>query len=334
MFATWDNVPYMEHSMQSLEHDYRVHVPGDLIRRSASSAAVGAKRVARKSKKKTLPIPMTRRVKVSPMLSEDSDWYIYPNNEFFDVCENETVLSRGGAGRVFWHYYRKKYPQRTREQCHQHDVHKDTARRIKNMYLTHKKGIGRSNYITFSTDTGKKIYIKEDALKKHLMRVRKERKNKYKLRILKYHYPDVYSGITLQNFTAKLWRLRVKRNKKRRIVYTTVHRNYRVSEKDECVSFLRTTKLRDLFDWLSSEVEKDKSRHRCAKKMWHRFHAHLHSEKIDTSTWPFRRFVYCVRRICSSDSLSSDVEDCPGETCDEHHCHFSVALPKSSRVWV
>lgn len=330
MFASWDNVPYMEHSMQSLEHDYRVHVPGDLIR--SASAAADAKRVTRRSKKKPLPIPMTRRVKVSPMLSEDSNWFIYPNNEFFAICDSETILSRGGAGRVFWHYYRMKYPQRTLFQCHQHDIHKDTARRIKNMYLTHRKGVTRrSKYITFTTDTGKKTYINEDALKNHLMRVRKERKNKYKLRFLKYHYPDVYSGITLQSFTAKLWRLRLKRNKKRRIAYTTIHRNYRASEKDECVSFLRTTKLSDLFDWLSSEVEKDTSRHQCAKNMWHRFHAHLRSKKIDTSTWPFRRFLYCVRRICRSDSSSSEeeVEDCPGEACDEQHCQFSVVLPQT-----
>ena len=62
-------------------------------------------------------------------------------------------------------------------------------------------------------------------------------------------------------------------------------RNYMASELDECVSFLRTTKLCDLLDWLSSEVEKNTNQ--CAKKMWHRFHAHLQSQKNKHSTWPF-----------------------------------------------
>ena len=91
MIRSWKNVPYRETLERSLQHDHRVRIPMDLIRDRDV-----AKRVARKYKK-TIPIPVTRKVKISPMLSEDTDWYIYPNKEFFDVCDRETVLSWGGA---------------------------------------------------------------------------------------------------------------------------------------------------------------------------------------------------------------------------------------------
>ena len=327
MLTSWQSIPYADRTIkQCIQYDYKVSIPRDLMEKGAAP-----RRNARKPRKKPKPIPVTRKVKVHPMIERDSLWCIYPDREFFEVCERESVLADRGGLRVFWHFYHKTYPGRSFEVFSKHDIHHNISRLIRSMYLTHKKDISRCRHLTFNRFEGK-AYVSVDLLKKHLLSVRKERKNKRKLRILQSKYPSIYEGITLQSFTYHLWRLKNPKQLKKKLRKCVIKR-FRASEIDQCIAFLReNTKMKSFMDWWSLETQgmENTVNLRCTKAMWQQFKAYLVQQKKDTTPWSFRRFLYCARRVCSS-SKTSFTSLCPGETCG-HQCCYTVCIARTNNV--
>ena len=329
MFTSWESIPYVDKTVkQRLQYDYQLTVPLDLT----EGGAVARRKASKPSRKKKFnPVPVTRKVKVHPMVAGDSLWTIYPDREFFEVCEREVVMADNGGTRVFWHFYHKTYPGRTFEIFSKHDIHHDISRLIKNMYLTHMKGISRCRRLTFHTDTGK-VYISTDVLKKHLLSVRGERKNKNKLRILQNRHPPIYDGITLQSFTYHLWRLRNPKQLKKKLRKCVIKR-FRASEIDQCIAYVRGTKMRSFMDWWSLETQDmQNTTDLCARAMWQRFKTYLAQQKMDTTPWSFRRFLYCTRRVCSSHKTSSHTPPCSGTKCDNHCCYTVRVSPTKKTV--
>lgn len=290
--------------------------------------AAPRRKVRKPTRKTPPPIPVTRKVKIHPMIAGDSMWCIYPDREFFEVCERETVLADSGGARVFWHFYRKTYPGRTYEIFCKHDIYHSISRLIRGMYLTHKKDTSRCRHLTFNRLEGK-AYVSAGLLKKHLRSVRKARKNKRKLQILQSRYPSIYEGITLQSFTYHLWRLKNPKQLKKKLRKCVIKR-FRATEMDQCVAFLReNTKMRSFMDWWSLETQVPQ-KNLCAKAMWQRFKANLAQQKMDTTPWSFRRFLYCARRVCSSNETSF-TSPCSGEECDNHCCYtVCISLMKKN----
>ena len=287
--------------------DFQVCIPGDLLVSSERKKAVTRTRLR--------PVPVTRKVNVHPVIDGDARWCIYPDAEFFEVCERSSVMAANGPLRVFWYFYRKKYPDRTYEMFREHDIYYDITRMIKNMYLTHRPDVARCRHLTFTTDTGVKKYISLEVLRKHLLSVRKEPKNKHKLLILQSKHPETYNGITLQSFTYHMWRLKNTRKLKNKP--RSVTKRFRVSDMNQCTSFLRTTKLSSFMDWwplVESEVAGTTV---CAKGLWRRYMTHLAQKKLDRDPWSFRRFLYCVRCVCGDQTSHEGkcVESCEGQCC-------------------
>ena len=313
----WDNLPYTGTAKKErLRVDYQVSIPHEISGGRAAAVVARKPRTFR-------PVPVTRRVNVHPMTQSDTLWRIYPTAEFFNVCETECVMASNGPTRVFWHYYHQKYPGRSFETFQKHDIHYDVARMIKNMYLTHKKRVGRCRQLTFNTALGK-AYVSVDVLKHHLLSVRGERKNKHKLQFLKSKYPSIYGGITLQSFTYHLWRLN-NPQKLHKKLKRCVTKRYRRSDIDACLADLRKTNLKSFLDWWPSVAESVKQPTRmCTKAMWPRFTAQLKQKKIDASPWSFRRFLYCVQCACKTNKPSFS-SPCAGNKC-KHQCKFSVRV--------
>ena len=309
----YEKIPFTK-AVPSTCFDFELVIPHDLLHEQPT----GVHTSNRTNKRNTSTvIPVTRSVRVRPMRVSDDEWKILPTAEFMKVCEAEHVLAERGPKRVFRHYYKQKYPGRTEQEFATHDLHRTIARKIKRMYLTHTTEPPR-RHITFSTKKGGKKCIRLDVLKKHLRAEESERKNKHKLAGLQGRYPSMYDGITLQSFTAQLWVIR--NPYKSRTPRKWLRKRFKMSEVQQCLDILRGTKVQHFLDWWSDESA---GVPHCSKVLWYRFQRYLAHAKLDTTPWSFRRFLYCIRRVCSAEARASTKKKCLGAQCDGN-CLYAI----------